>query len=120
VSARSRLLAGFVAALSAPLLAMPVAVAQTATHSHNDSQESFQHKLYRLRMCESHNNYRANTGNGYYGAYQFARGTWHSLGFKGRPDRASKRRQNEAARKLHRQQGWRPWPACSRREHLSS
>ncbi|MGZ4520905.1 MAG: transglycosylase family protein, partial [Mycobacteriaceae bacterium] len=25
----------------------------------------------RVRMCESSNNYAINTGNGYYGAYQF-------------------------------------------------
>lgn len=36
--------------------------------------------LYKLRMCESHGNYQENTGNGYYGAYQFSYGTWSSLG----------------------------------------
>lgn len=35
--------------------------------------------LYKLRMCETHGNYQANTGNGYYGAYQFALGTWRTL-----------------------------------------
>jgi uncharacterized protein YabE (DUF348 family) len=35
--------------------------------------------LYKLRMCESHGNYQINTGNGYYGAYQFSAGTWNSL-----------------------------------------
>jgi len=34
----------------------------------------------RLRGCESAGNYRANTGNGYYGACQMAMGTWRSLG----------------------------------------
>ena len=29
----------------------------------------------RLRQCESSDNYAANTGNGYYGAYQFDRRT---------------------------------------------
>lgn len=33
-----------------------------------------------LRMCESGGNYRINTGNGYYGAYQFLTSTWQSLG----------------------------------------
>jgi hypothetical protein len=32
--------------------------------------------LYDLRMCESGGNYQENTGNGYYGAYQFAAITW--------------------------------------------
>jgi len=32
--------------------------------------------LYALRMCESGGNYKINTGNGYYGAYQFLDSTW--------------------------------------------
>jgi hypothetical protein len=40
---------------------------------------SLQDWLYKLRMCESHGNYQTNTGNGYYGAYQFSAGTWSSL-----------------------------------------
>lgn len=35
--------------------------------------------LYKLRMCETHGNYTSNTGNGYYGAYQFSASTWNSL-----------------------------------------
>src|SRR3990167_7089967 len=42
----------------------------------SDTLESW---LYKLRMCESHGNYQANTGNGYYGAYQFSASTWNSL-----------------------------------------
>lgn len=30
-----------------------------------------------LRMCESGGNYQINTGNGYYGAYQFSAATWN-------------------------------------------
>jgi uncharacterized protein YabE (DUF348 family) len=36
--------------------------------------------LAKLRACESGGNYQDNTGNGYYGAYQFSTGTWNSLG----------------------------------------
>jgi hypothetical protein len=104
--------AALVLSLGGTLLAGPM----TPSYASGDTMAS---KLHRLRMCESHNNYHANTGNGYYGAYQFARGTWKSLGFRGRPDRASRYRQNRAAKKLHRQEGWHPWPSCSRREHLS-
>lgn len=32
--------------------------------------------LAALRECETHGNYQANTGNGYYGAYQFLDSTW--------------------------------------------
>ena len=68
----------------------------------------------RLRMCESGGNYRINTGNGYYGAYQFALGTWRGLGYSGYPHQASPATQDEAARRLQAMQGWRPWPGCAR------
>ena len=68
-----------------------------------------------LRKCESGGNYAINTGNGYYGAYQFAPGTWRKLGYSGLPHEASPDTQDEAARKLQNQQGWAPWPACTRK-----
>lgn len=67
-----------------------------------------------LRKCESNGNYAINTGNGYYGAYQFAASTWRRLGYSGLPHEASPATQDEAARKLQAQQGWGPWPACTR------
>lgn len=67
-----------------------------------------------LRQCESKGNYAINTGNGYYGAYQFAASTWRKLGFSGLPHEASPATQDEAARKLQAQQGWGPWPSCTR------
>ena len=75
-------------------------------------------QMYRLRICESSDRYHLNTGNGYYGAYQFDARTWRGLGYRGRPDRAQKRTQDAATLKLHNHRGWRPWPACARREHL--
>jgi resuscitation-promoting factor RpfB len=33
--------------------------------------------LYKLRTCESGGNYQDDTGNGYYGAYQFSASTWN-------------------------------------------
>jgi hypothetical protein len=69
----------------------------------------------KLRRCESGGRYNANSGNGYYGAYQFAPGTWRSLGYSGLPHDASPETQDEAARKLQARGGWRQWPACSRR-----
>jgi len=71
--------------------------------------------FYRLRVCESGNNYRINTGNGFYGAYQFDRGTWNGLGYPGRADQAAPATQDAAAAKLQSQRGWSPWPACSRK-----
>jgi len=66
-----------------------------------------------LRECESGDNYSENTGNGFYGAYQFAWSTWAQLGYPGRPDQAPYWLQDEAAQKLEAMQGWSPWPACS-------
>lgn len=37
---------------------------------------SLQQWLKTLRDCESGGNYQINTGNGYYGAYQFSKPTW--------------------------------------------
>jgi len=69
----------------------------------------------RLRACESGGNYAANTGNGFYGAYQFALGTWHGLGYGGLPSQAPPQVQDEAAQRLQARSGWGQWPSCSRR-----
>jgi murein L,D-transpeptidase YcbB/YkuD len=73
-----------------------------------------------LRTCESGGNYQANTGNGFYGAYQFDLGTWHGLGYSGLPSDASPSTQDAAARELQSERGWQPWPACSRKLGLGS
>ena len=66
-----------------------------------------------LRECESGNNYRADTGNGFYGAYQFSPQTWANLGYPGRPDLEPPAMQDQAAQKLQQEAGWGQWPACS-------
>jgi hypothetical protein len=66
-----------------------------------------------LRTCESGDNYAENTGNGYYGAYQFSAGTWTSLGYPGRPDLEPPAMQDAAAMRLQASAGWGQWPACS-------
>ncbi|QRP49958.1 transglycosylase family protein [Amycolatopsis sp. FDAARGOS 1241] len=63
----------------------------------------------KLRMCESSGRYTINTGNGYYGAYQFDLATWRSVGGQGRPDQASPREQDYRALYLYRMRGWQPW-----------
>ena len=89
-----------------------VALSQPAeAHGGTATAEDFQ----RLRVCESSNNYRANTGNGYYGAYQFDLRTWRGLGHDGYPHQASPGTQDAAARELQADRGWQPWPACARR-----
>jgi peptidoglycan hydrolase-like protein with peptidoglycan-binding domain len=65
-----------------------------------------------IRQCESGGNYSTNTGNGFYGAYQFTQSTWSSLGYPGRPDQASPATQDAAARALAARSGFGQWPVC--------
>lgn len=66
--------------------------------------------MSRTRMRESSNNYATNTGNGYYGAYQFDLQTWQSVGGKGLPSDASPAEQDMRAKLLYAQRGCQPWP----------
>lgn len=66
-----------------------------------------------MRQCESGDDYQANTGNGYYGAYQFALSTWESLGFSGLPSAAPPATQTQAATELQHEAGWGQWPVCA-------
>ena len=69
-------------------------------------------KARAVRRCESGGNYRINTGNGYYGAWQFAYGTWLGIGggrYARTANRAPKFAQDHMAWRLWRQQGWSPW-----------
>lgn len=97
---RGTVVALVVSAVAAIGLLLPVSKA-TADPSAND--------WYRLRMCESSDNYAINTGNGYYGAYQFDLGTWRSVGGSGYPNHASPAEQDARALILYRERGWQPW-----------
>ncbi|GAA4535056.1 transglycosylase family protein [Amycolatopsis samaneae] len=68
----------------------------------------------KLRMCESSGRYAVNTGNGYFGAYQFDLPTWRSVGGQGRPDQASSREQDYRALYLYRMRGWQPWECAGK------
>lgn len=61
------------------------------------------------RNIESGGNYAVNTGNGYYGAYQFDLGTWRSVGGSGLPSDASPAEQDARAATLYAQRGNQPW-----------
>lgn len=71
--------------------------------------------LARIRACESGGNYSTNTGNGYYGAYQFDRQTHLSVGGDGNAADDSPAEQDAAAQRLMDQRGTQPWPVCGRR-----
>jgi resuscitation-promoting factor RpfA len=118
VRQRSRVFRRSASGVSAVVLAAGLVVSSIATAAPAGASESMKVELHKLRICESGDNYHLNTGNGYYGAYQFAAATWHALGYRGRPDHAKALTQNRAARKLHSLEGWRAWPSCARAEHL--
>lgn len=68
----------------------------------------------KVRICESGNNYSINTGNGYYGAWQFDLPSWHANGggsFSYYPHHANKAQQDYVAWTYWTKAGWRPW-AC--------
>lgn len=68
----------------------------------------------KVRFCESGNNYAINTGNGYYGAWQFDYPSWHANGggqFANYPHYASKQQQDYVAWTYWKKAGWGPW-AC--------
>lgn len=75
--------------------------------------------LAALRQCESSGNYATNTGNGFYGAYQFDLQTWQGLGYSGLPSNASPATQDQAVERLAAQRGTEPWPVCGRGLNLT-
>ncbi|MFI2705257.1 transglycosylase family protein [Cellulosimicrobium composti] len=68
-----------------------------------------------LAQCESGGNPATNTGNGYYGLYQFSLPTWQAMGGSGLPSEASAAEQTQRAQALQARSGWGQWPACARK-----
>ena len=69
-------------------------------------------KPRKVRQCESGGNYGINTGNGYYGAYQFAAGTGLGVGgakYARYAHQAPKFAQDHMAYRLWKRSGWGPW-----------
>ena len=68
--------------------------------------------LASIAQCESGGDPTTDTGNGYYGKYQFSRATWRRMGGTGNPAQASEAEQDRLAAKLYAREGAAPWPAC--------
>jgi Transglycosylase-like domain len=66
-----------------------------------------------LRYCESGGDYTRNSGNGYYGAYQYSLSTWGGYDGYARPDLAPPAVQDAKAKATQAARGWYPWPACA-------
>lgn len=80
------------------------------TKQANTFNGSFAEALARLRSCEG--SYTSNTGNGYYGAYQFDRQTWGNYGGYAVASDAPPTVQDEKAWLTYQRRGWQPWPSC--------
>lgn len=74
----------------------------------------------RLAQCEAGGDPTKNTGNGFYGMFQFSAPTWNSMrtGYA-RADLAPASVQTAAAQKLQARSGWGQWPGCSRKLGLT-
>lgn len=59
--------------------------------------------------------YATDTGNGYFGAYQFDLPTWRSVGGSGNPAHAAPAEQDARAWALYQSRGLVPWPTPARR-----
>jgi hypothetical protein len=70
--------------------------------------------LEAIAACESGGNPATDTGNGFYGKYQFDLQTWASVGGSGNPAAASEAEQNRRAAMLYAAAGASPWPVCGR------
>ncbi|MET9802505.1 transglycosylase family protein [Streptomyces sp. NPDC006368] len=70
----------------------------------------------KVAACESTNNWRINTGNGFFGGLQFTQSTWEAYGgtrYAPRADLATRDEQIAVAEKVLKGQGPRAWPSCS-------
>lgn len=78
----------------------------------NTFNGSFAEALAKLRSCESGGRYDRNSGNGYYGAYQYDISTWANWGGFPRADLAPPSVQDEKVWETYQRRGWQPWPSC--------
>lgn len=70
--------------------------------------------LEAIAACESGGNPATDTGNGFYGKYQFTLQTWQAVGGSGNPAQASEAEQDRRAAQLYAQAGPGQWPVCGR------
>lgn len=71
-------------------------------------------QLEAIAACESGGNPATDTGNGFYGKYQFTLATWQAVGGSGNPAQASEAEQDRRAATLMAQAGPGQWPVCGR------
>jgi hypothetical protein len=69
-------------------------------------------QLEAIAACESGGNPQTDTGNGFYGKYQFTQETWQAVGGSGNPAAAPEAEQDRRAAQLYAQAGPGQWPVC--------
>jgi len=67
-----------------------------------------------IAQCESGGNPATDTGNGFYGKYQFTLATWQAVGGSGNPAQAPEAEQDRRAAMLYASAGAGQWPVCGR------
>jgi Transglycosylase-like domain len=77
-----------------------------------DSRFTASPTLQAIAACESGGNPATDTGNGFYGKYQFDLATWQAVGGTGNPADASEAEQDRRATMLYARAGASPWPVC--------
>ncbi len=82
----------------------------------NTFSGSFAEALARLRSCEG--SYTSNTGNGYYGAYQYDLKTSGNYQGYANASLAPPAVQDQKVWETYQRRGWSPWPSCSRSQGL--
>jgi hypothetical protein len=111
---------GLIALLAIVAMAFVPASAEAKCHTKTCKQRVYMKKyakpyagwLSSTRQCESGGNYAINTGNGFYGAYQFTITSWNAVGGTGYPHNAPSYEQDYRAVKLLQLQGNGAWPVC--------
>ena len=83
-------------------------------HHHQAHHSTASAPLQAIAACESGGNPSANTGNGFYGKYQFTMATWAAVGGHGNPAGASEAEQDRRAARLYARAGASSWPVCGR------
>lgn len=79
------------------------------------AQNSSSDVFMQLSYCEAGGDPTKNTGNGYYGMFQYDLQTWGNYMGYARPDLAPADVQLAKARETQARRGWSPWPACARK-----
>ena len=108
VAARSRRVLGRFAVVGIVALGAPLAVADIADAAPKGHWD-------RLAKCESGGRWNTSTGNGYHGGLQFSQVDLEGARRQGFAGDASRAEQIRVAERVLRTQGWKAWPACSRK-----